>query len=199
MLAKAGNRKIPPGQARRAMACFVRTIRLLNANHIRPLIVIMPYQPRVLSTFLSVGSGESRSGGCRATSPKLSGRAQLQSDRLPPHQHLRWHVRRGSTTARTSTPANSRRLLRYLHRVTHPAASSCRSRQPRHRSPSPSPSASPGPGARRSSPGPRVHAGAREHEHPRRLPGVRLGRVRRARPARSGRGAGRRLRRRSSS
>ena len=40
MLARAGNGKIPQGT--RAMAYFARTIRLLNANHIKPLIVIMP-------------------------------------------------------------------------------------------------------------------------------------------------------------
>ena len=55
MLAKAGNGKVP--HYTRAMAYFVRTIRLLNKNHIRPLIVIMPYQPRALSAFLSVGWG----------------------------------------------------------------------------------------------------------------------------------------------
>ncbi len=55
MLAKAGNRKLP-GKTR-AKAYFTRTIRLLNRNGIKPLIVIMPYQPKALKTFLSVGWG----------------------------------------------------------------------------------------------------------------------------------------------
>jgi len=55
MLAKAGNHQIP--HHTRAMAYFVQTIRLLNKNHIKPLIVIMPYHPRALSAFLSVGWG----------------------------------------------------------------------------------------------------------------------------------------------
>jgi hypothetical protein len=55
MLAKAGNRETPDHT--RAMAYFERTIALLNANKIKPLIVIMPYQPRALSAFLKVGWG----------------------------------------------------------------------------------------------------------------------------------------------
>lgn len=55
MLAKAGNRKLP-GKTR-SKAYFVRTIRLLNTYHIKPLIVIMPYHPRALSAFYSVGWG----------------------------------------------------------------------------------------------------------------------------------------------
>lgn len=55
MLAKAGNRKIPGNT--RAKAYFVRTIRLLNAYKIKPLIVIMPYQPQALNAFLRVGWG----------------------------------------------------------------------------------------------------------------------------------------------
>ena len=55
MMAVAGNRKVPHNT--RAMAYFVRTIRLLNAYHIKPVIVIMPYQPRALSAFMSVGWG----------------------------------------------------------------------------------------------------------------------------------------------
>ena len=55
MLAKAGNRELPHNT--RAMAYFVRTIRLLNKYKIKPLIVIMPYHPRALSAFLSVGWG----------------------------------------------------------------------------------------------------------------------------------------------
>ena len=55
MLAKAGNGKVPHNT--RAMAYFERTLGLLNANHIKPLIVIMPYQPRVLKVFLGLGWG----------------------------------------------------------------------------------------------------------------------------------------------
>ncbi len=55
MLAKAGNRKIPGNT--RAKSYFVKTIRLLNAHKIKPLIVIMPYHPRALNAFLSVGWG----------------------------------------------------------------------------------------------------------------------------------------------
>ena len=55
MLATAGNRKVP-GRTR-AKAYFSRTLLLLNKHHIKPLIVIMPYQPKVLRTFLSVGWG----------------------------------------------------------------------------------------------------------------------------------------------
>ncbi len=55
MLAKAGNRKIPGNT--RAKAYFVRTIQLLNEHDIRPLIVIMPYHPRVLKAFNAVGWG----------------------------------------------------------------------------------------------------------------------------------------------
>jgi hypothetical protein len=55
MLAKAGNRELPHNT--RAMAYFARTIRLLNKYKIKPLIVIMPYHPRALSAFLSVGWG----------------------------------------------------------------------------------------------------------------------------------------------
>ena len=66
MLAKAGNGKIP--HKTRAMAYFVKTIRLLNAHHIKPLIVIMPYHPRALARF-SPWAGVSSSAGCRTTSP----------------------------------------------------------------------------------------------------------------------------------
>lgn len=55
MLAKAGNRELP--RRTRAMAYFVSTIRLLNKYKIKPVIVIMPYHPRALSAFLSVGWG----------------------------------------------------------------------------------------------------------------------------------------------
>ena len=55
MLAKAGNRRVP-GKTR-AKAYFSRTLLLLNRNNIRPLIVVMPYHPRVRKAFMSVGWG----------------------------------------------------------------------------------------------------------------------------------------------
>jgi hypothetical protein len=55
MMGVAGNHQVP--HHTRSMEYFVRTIRLLNAYHIRPVIVLMPYHPRVLSAFLSVGWG----------------------------------------------------------------------------------------------------------------------------------------------
>ncbi len=55
MLAKAGNRKLPGNT--RAKQYFARTIRLLNSRGIKPLIVIMPYHPRALKAFRSVGWG----------------------------------------------------------------------------------------------------------------------------------------------
>ncbi len=59
MLARAGNRKVPKNT--RAMAYFERTLRLLNVSHIKPVIVIMPYHPRVLKAFMSVGWGVKQS------------------------------------------------------------------------------------------------------------------------------------------
>ncbi len=55
MMSIAGNHKVPHNT--RAMAYFVSTVRLLNHYHIKPLIVIMPYQPRALNAFMSVGWG----------------------------------------------------------------------------------------------------------------------------------------------
>ena len=55
MLARAGNGKIP-GRTR-AKAYFSRTLLLLNRNHIRPLIVIMPYHPTARKAFMKVGWG----------------------------------------------------------------------------------------------------------------------------------------------
>ena len=145
MLAKAGNRQVPHNT--RAMAYFVRTIRLLNANHIRPLIVIMPYQPRVLRTFLSVGWGV-KQRWLRSYLSKLSGRLNFRViDCLDI-----------STFGGTSTgfydgahlnAANSRRLLRYLiaqapgcFKLPKPPPTPTPTPSP---SPSPSSSASPGP------------------------------------------------------
>jgi hypothetical protein len=136
MLAKAGNRKLPHNT--RAMAYFVQTIRLLNQHHIRPLIVIMPYQPRALRTFLSVGWG-AKEKWLRNYLTKLS-------------EHLDFKVLdcvNISTFGGTATgfydgahlnAANSRQLLRYC--IAH--AASC-FKLPPPPSPSPSPSASPSP------------------------------------------------------
>ena len=113
MLAKAGNGKMPHNT--RAMAYFVRTIRLLNEYHIKPLIVIMPYHPRVLNAFLSVGWGVKQRWLTSYLS-RLSGAPRLQGARLPAASARSAARRTGSTTARTS-PRNSRRLIRYC--ITH--------------------------------------------------------------------------------
>ena len=60
MLAVAGNRKIPSHT--RAQEYFEKTLELLNQHGVKPLIVIMPYQPTVLSKFLSVGWGAKERG-----------------------------------------------------------------------------------------------------------------------------------------
>jgi hypothetical protein len=146
MLAKAGNGKIPRNT--RAMAYFVKTIRLLNKRHIRPLIVIMPYHPRALSAFLSVGWGV-KQRWLRNYLSKLS-------------EHLDFKVLdclRISTFGGTAsgfydgahlTADNSRRLIRYC--IAH--APSC-FRLPKPPAPTPSPSPSPS-----ASPSPLVPAPA---------------------------------------
>jgi len=131
MLAKAGNGKIPHDT--RAMAYFRRTLRLLNANHIKPLIVIMPYQPRALRTFLSVGWGV-KQRWLRSYLSKLQDTYNFKilnclqistfggsSDGFYDGAHL--------------TAANSRCLIRYCIRM----APSC------FRVPKPTPSSSPSP------------------------------------------------------
>ena len=60
MLAVAGNRKVPSHT--RAQEYFEKTLELLNQHGVKPLIVIMPYQPTVLSKFLSVGWGAKERG-----------------------------------------------------------------------------------------------------------------------------------------
>jgi len=138
MLAKAGNGLLP--HHTRAMAYFEQTIRLLNKNHIKPLIVIMPYQPRALSAFLSVGWGV-KEKWLRNYLSRLS-------------EHLNFKVL-DCLDIRTfgGTPdgfydgahlnaENSRRLIRYC--IAH--APSCFKLPPAPKpSPSPSSSASPGP------------------------------------------------------
>ena len=144
MLAKAGNGKLPHNT--RAMAYFVQTIRLLNKNHIKPLIVIMPYHPRALSAFLSVGWGV-KQRWLRNYLSRLS-------------EHLDFKVLdclRISTFGGTSdgfydgahlTAANSRRLIRYC--IAH--APGC-FRLPKPPTPTPTPTPSPSPSSS-ASPGP---------------------------------------------
>jgi hypothetical protein len=55
MLAKAGNGKVPKDT--RAMRYFERTLKRLNQQGVKPLLIIMPYHPRVLTAFLAVGWG----------------------------------------------------------------------------------------------------------------------------------------------
>jgi hypothetical protein len=55
MLAKAGNGKVPKNT--RAMRYFERTLKRLNQQGVKPLLIIMPYHPRVLTAFLAVGWG----------------------------------------------------------------------------------------------------------------------------------------------
>ena len=138
MLAKAGNGKIPHDT--RAMAYFVRTIRLLNKHHIKPLIVIMPYHPRALSAFLSVGWGV-KERWLRTYLSKLS-------------EHLDFRVLNclqistfggtpnGFYDGAHLTAENSRRLIRYC--IAH-APSCFRLPTPPKPTPSPSPSSSASP------------------------------------------------------
>jgi hypothetical protein len=136
MLAKAGNGKIPHNT--RAMAYFVQTIRLLNKNHIKPLIVIMPYHPRALNAFLSVGWG--------AKQRWLNGYLSRLSKHLDFKVLNCLHI---STFGGTSggfydgahlTADNSRRLIRYC--IAH--APGC-FKLPKPPAPTPSPSPSPSP------------------------------------------------------
>jgi hypothetical protein len=134
MLAKAGNRKVPRNT--RAMAYFVRTIRLLNTYKIKPLIVVMPYHPRALAAFYSVGWGVKQ----RWLMKYLR---NLQG-------HLDFRVlnclniktfggtAEGFYDGSHLNAANSRRLIRYL--VAH--APGC-FKLPKPPTPTPSPSPSP--------------------------------------------------------
>ena len=150
MLGIAANRQLP--HHTRAMAYFERSIRLLNAYHIKPVIVIMPYQPRALSTFLSVGWGY-KEQWLRGYLAWLSG-------------HLRLKVLdcldistfggspRGFYDGAHLDIANSRLLMRYIVRhargcfkvptLPEPTPTSTPTPTPTE-SPSPSPSASAGP------------------------------------------------------
>ena len=142
MMAVAGNHKVPHNT--RAMAYFVRTIRLLNAYHIRPVIVIMPYQPRVLSAFMSVGWGV-KERWLISYLKRLSGHLNF---RVLDCLHISTF---GGTAdgfydgAHLDIP-NSRRLVRYV--LKHAPGCFVLPKPPKptpSASPSPSPSASAGP------------------------------------------------------
>ena len=136
MLAKAGNGKIPHDT--RAQAYFERTLELLNANHIKPVIVVMPYHPRALRAFMSVGWGV-KQRWLRSYLTQLRKRYNFRvldcldiarfggsPDGFYDGAHL--------------TAGNSRRLLRYIIRK----APGCFIVPKPTPSPSPSPSSSPG-------------------------------------------------------
>ena len=164
MLAKAGNGKIPHNT--RAMAYFVRTIRLLNKNHIKPLIVIMPYHPRALSAFLSVGWGVKE----RWLRNYLSRLSEHLDFRVLDCLHISTFggTPDGFYDGAHLTAANSRRLIRYC--IAH--APGC-FKLPKPPTPTPSPSPSCELERRAvAGPGPGVHAGARGHERARGLPRV---------------------------
>ena len=55
MLATVGNRKVPSNT--QETKYFEKTLKLLNAHGVKPLVVIMPYHPRVLKAFLQAGWG----------------------------------------------------------------------------------------------------------------------------------------------
>jgi hypothetical protein len=151
MLATAGNRKIPGNT--RAKAYFSRTIQLLNHTGIRPLIVIMPYQPTVLRAFEKVGWGVKQ--------------RWLRSYLAKLHEHRQFSVVNalnlntfggspdGFYDGAHLTAGNSRRLIRYLvrmkpgcFRVPMPQPTPSPSPSPRptwSATPSPSPSAVPAP------------------------------------------------------
>ena len=91
MLAKAGNGQVP--RHTRAMAYFVQTIRLLNAHHIKPLIVIMPYHPAGAQCVPLRGLG--RQAAVAGELPRQAVQAPgLQGARLPEDQHVRRHRER---------------------------------------------------------------------------------------------------------
>ena len=138
MLTRAGNGEIPHDT--RAMAYFTRTLRLLNTNHIKPLIVIMPYQPRALSAFMSVGCGV-KQRWLRSYLSKLH-----DSYDFTVLDCLKISTFGGNSNGFYDgahlTAENSRRLIRYCIRT---APTCFPVPQPL---PSPSPSPSPSPGSR---------------------------------------------------
>jgi hypothetical protein len=119
------------------MAYFTRTLGLLNAHDIKPLIVIMPYHPRALSAFMSVGWGV-KQRWLRSYLSKLHGDydfkvlncLQIGSFGGSPD---------GFYDGAHLTVENSRRLIRYCIRM----APSCFRVPIPTPSPSPSPSSSP--------------------------------------------------------
>jgi hypothetical protein len=135
MLAKAGNHKLPHNT--RAMAYFTRTIRLLNKYKIKPLIVVMPYHPRVLSAFYSVGWGVKQ-----RWLMNYLGNLQRHMD-FKVLNCLKLSTFGGSPDGFYDgshlTAGNSRRLIRYL--VAH-APSCFKLPKPPTPTPSPSPSSS---------------------------------------------------------
>jgi len=139
MLATAGNGKVP--RHTRAMAYFTRTLRLLNKNHIKPVIVIMPYHPRVLKAFMDAGWGAKQ----RWLRTYL-GKLQKHYDfRVLNCLDIRTFGGRpdGFYDGAHLTADNSRRLIRYIVRK----APSCFRVPKPTPSPSPSPSPSPTPSA----------------------------------------------------
>jgi hypothetical protein len=139
MLAKAGNGRRPHNS--RAMAYFVQTIRLLNKNHIKPLIVIMPYHPRALNAFLSVGWGV-KERWLRNYLSKLSKQLDFKVlDCL--HIGTFGGSPDGFYDGAHLTAENSRRLIRYC--IAHAPACFRLPKPPPSPSSSPSPSASPSP------------------------------------------------------
>ena len=134
MLARAGNHKLP--HHTRSQAYFIRTVRLLNSYHIKPLIVIMPYHPRALSAFMSVGWGVKQQW-LRAYLKQLQ---KTLDFRVLDCLHIRTFggSRPGFYDGAHLTAENSRRLIRYC--ITK--APGCFRVPP---TPSPTPSASPTP------------------------------------------------------
>ena len=147
MLARAGNGVIP--HRTRAQQYFQRTLKLLNANHIKPVLVIMPYHPQVLDAFMRVGWGVKE--------------AALRSYLKSLHKYFNFRVldcldistfggsRDGFYDGAHLTAANSRLLIRYIVRK----APEC-FRVPKP-TPTPSPSVTPSPS---SSPSPSPAAAA---------------------------------------
>jgi len=137
MLAKAGNGKLP--RDTRAMAYFTRTLRLLNRNHIRPLILIMPYHPQALNAFMSVGWG-AKQAWLRSYLKKLHRTYDFRVVNCLSISSFHGDPN-GFYDGAHLTAANSRRLIRY---VVSQAPSCFRVPKPK---PTPSPSPSPSPSA----------------------------------------------------
>jgi hypothetical protein len=136
MLARAGNGQLPHNT--RAMAYFVRTVRLLNAYKIKPLILIMPYHPRALSAFMAVGWGAKE----RWLERYLASLQKHLDFKVLNCLHLSTFggTPNGFYDGAHLTAENSRRLIRYC--VAH--APAC-FKLPKPPSPTPSPSPSPSP------------------------------------------------------